>query len=148
MREEAGSGFSLVELILTVALITMLAAVVFFPAVQFFTAYDLISDARRIRSDLRWAQSRAIATGQIHTLAFSPSAETYQVRYGTAPGETVLADRTLTSGIDLMSTSFATNLVTFDNLGSPSEAGTVVMTRSGSTKTVSVNAATGWVTIQ
>lgn len=162
------SGFTLVELALGITLIAILAWVAY-PRIDAMSEIRLDAAARRVASDLRYAQNRAIGTRVVHGLYFEPATGRYTVYAPTKA--TPLVDpadrgRTLSvafdqkfeyRGVAIVSAAFGTTpAVSFDYFGVPRDsagvelaaAGRVILSYRGQADTVEVAPGTGAVTIR
>lgn len=156
-RRRNSSGFTLVESILIVLLIGFLAFVVI-PKFNAYYTIELRSAVKELASDIRYAQSQAIATREHHGLVFDPADERYFVYVGdtSTPAmdffdPTQPLRRNLV-GVDIVSAAFnGASSLEFDALGVPydgsgaelSTAGLVVLGESGILDTVKVLPLTG-----
>lgn len=159
------SAFSLVELIVVVAILAIVAALVI-PKIGSAGDSQAIAAATILKSDLEVTRSLALTTQQTHSLVFSSDRQSYKVvanytggdyAAATAVAHPVLAQQSFTvtlaskngmSGVTVVSASFGgAAYVTFSSQGEPSSAGTVTL-RSGSTQMqVSIEVLTGTVTV-
>ena len=124
-----------------------------------FTEYKLDAAARRIASDIRFLQERAMETHNDHMIVFDKTQSRYAL-YTMSPTQQLLKDpfsgedfivdldEDIDSGIALSSVSFGGSAsLTFDHEGVPSSGGTIQITVSKMNKTVTVTAETGLVRI-
>lgn len=148
-----GGGFSLLELVLVLAIIATLTAI----AVPRYQAsevrYRADLAARRIIADLALAQSNAKAAGSSRSVVFSPSTDQYQMPDlppldGTVGSYSVqLSGKTY--GANITSANFGGDQeVVFNGWGIPDSGGTVVLTVGSEQRTVTVDAETGKAQIQ
>jgi prepilin-type N-terminal cleavage/methylation domain-containing protein len=156
-------GFTLVELVLLISILGILA-VIAVPERSVFHEAKLRAAARRLVSDVRYAQSRTMASRTVHHVVFDPQHERYSV---TAPDRTTpVADpadrgRGLAMdyaahnefrGVVIESASFGGSTeLRFDFLGTPrsgsgaalTEPGRVVLGYEGMVAEVEVSPGTG-----
>ncbi len=151
----AGSGFSLLELVLVAGIIAVAAAMAIprYGAAAGRHKADLA--ARRVAADLRQAQLYARTISNSCTVVFTPATSTYQLTDVPA-----LDDREGTYIVDLrrppyeasiVSASFgdtAAQQVVFSGWGLPDVAGTVVVAVGSEQRTISLDGRTGQVSIQ
>ena len=151
------AGLTLVELILVIAILGVLAIGVG-PRYDAYTQMEHGTVRRTIVSDLRYAQSQAIATRNRYGIVFNAAAETYTVFAGdpSTPaadffkrGEPMIRS---TGGVDLVGADFdGSNTVEFDAMGTPyngaggelAAAGEIVLNLSGQQDTIAVHPLTG-----
>ena len=150
MRQRA---FTLLELILVLAIITVLAAI----AVPRYTAaqqnFRADAAARRLVADLGLARSRARSQSNSQTVVFNLASSQYQM-----PGVADLKDPAKTYTVllgaapyqaRLVSVDFGgTSQVTFDGYGMPNCGGTVVISAGGVQRTVVLDANSGKANVQ
>jgi type II secretion system protein H len=163
MTPARGAGFTLIEVVVVITILGILAWLAF-PSLSTINEIRLDAAARRVASDLRYAQNRAIGSHTIHGVRFDVGAGRYIV-YAANSGSAVVnpADRgkTLvvtfaslaeTRGVSIESASFGTTPgVTFDFYGVPRDtagvdlttAGRVVLLYQGQRDTVQVAPQTG-----
>jgi len=156
-------GFTLVELVVVITLIGILSWIAY-PSLGAIGEIRLDAAARRVVSDLRYAQNRAIGSRTVHGVRFDVGAGGYTV-YAANSGSAVVnpADRgkslvvsfaslAETRGVSIESASFgATQGVTFDYYGVPRDSagvelgspGRVVLLYQGRRDTVQVAPQTG-----
>lgn len=147
------SGFSLVELVLVVAITMILAAIA---APRYGSAagrYRADLAARRVADDLRLAQAHARLTSASCTVNFTPATEQYQLA-GVASLDGGAGDYTVDLRTDpydagITSADFGgPATVVFSGWGLPNSGGSVVVTAGSETRTVVVDGQTGQVSVQ
>ncbi|MBN1510215.1 MAG: GspH/FimT family pseudopilin [Sedimentisphaerales bacterium] len=162
-----GGGFTLIEMILVVLIIGIAAAVVV-PMMSSASSMQIRAAANVVAADLEYAKSMAISRGQAYTVDFSPSTERYWVLDGPSgnvvphpvkKGFDYMVDFRNDGRLDqvqIVSTNLGTyNKVTFDYLGSPydssggplNSAGTIILQAGNMTKTVTIEAVTGFISV-
>ena len=135
-------GFSLVELLIVVALITVLGTIVF-PGMQAtLEAYRLDSATYLIQGQLMDTKLNAIKRNRTVWLALDLGGRSYQVK-STVPGTATEVDlegeNYLPNGVTFASSSPVD--VRFTSMGRPTAAATVTLeTASGTPKSISVSA--------
>jgi len=152
-RQSAILGFSLLELVLVLAIVATLAAIAI-PRYQGSLArYRADLAARRIVADLSLARSNAKADSSSRSVVFSVSANNYQMPdlpgLDGASGSYIVELRGLPYEADLISADFGGDQqVIFSGWGIPDSGGSVVLTVGSEQRTVVVDAESGKATIQ
>ena len=155
-RRPNRAAFTLVEIMMVLVIIAITAAVVIPNAIS-TASFQATSAARMIATDLQYAQDTAITSQTPVTVTFNVANESYtlsnasgtlihpitKVAYVTAFG-------TLKgfSDVGIVSANFGgASVVTFDELGSPNQAGTISLQAGEHAYRLDVAAATGKVTV-
>jgi type II secretory pathway pseudopilin PulG len=166
--KRAARGFTLVELVLIISILGLLVVI----AVPDRSAVDevsLRSAARRLASDIRYAQGQSIARRIRHGVRFELEEKRYEV-VATGRGEPIedpgarghalvvsFKDPSAAHGVTLVSASFdGAPEVSFDYFGVPSNVagreirrpGLVVLACGGMTSSVEIAPGTGKVTVR
>lgn len=157
------AGFTLVELAVVVTLLALMAWLAY-PSITSLAELRLDAAARRVASDIRYAQNRAIGSRTVHGVRFDVGAGRYIVYAGNSGAALVnpanrgknlvvtFAALTETRGVVIESAAFgATPGVTFDFYGVPRDTagvelnapGRVVLAYQGTRDTVEVAPQTG-----
>jgi prepilin-type N-terminal cleavage/methylation domain-containing protein len=146
-------AFSLLELVLVIALLAMLAAVAVPRYAGSLSRYRADLAAKRIAADLGMTRNNAFASGTHRTATFTTATNSY-VLVGIRGLDQATTDNLVSVSANpyfaqLFSADFAGgSSVIFDAYGVPDHGGSVVV-RSGSfQKTVTVDAGTGNVSVQ
>ena len=124
------SGFTLMELMTTIAIVAVLAAIAIPNMIGWRSGTKLQGAVENLRGDLQWAKLKAVQANGSVTVDFSVGANGYRVSGGGLTTRT----RSLPSGvsIDIGATDFNGNdHITFNNRGFPDNAGTVVIVSTG-----------------
>lgn len=147
---------TLVEVIVVMVLLAIAAAVIVPQAVE-TSDLEVVAAARLVASDLNYAQDLAVTSQSPITVTFSPAANSYTLSNESGSLIHPITKKTyqtaFTEGsgfgrVEVVSATFGSgNTVTFDELGTPSAAGTVILQAGGHVYHVSVAAATGRVTV-
>lgn len=161
-------GVTMIELVIMISIVGILAWVAY-PQLTPFYEIKLDAAARRLASDLRYAQNRAISRRVIHGVLFEPAQARYTVFAPTpaspltdpmSRGKTLRVDFNSSPefrGVAITSASFgATTGVTFDYFGVPRDTagvdlastGRVILTYQGLSDTVDVTPTTGRVLVR
>jgi type II secretion system protein H len=154
------NGFTFIETLMVVLLMGIVATLAVPALDSAFTETKIDAVTVWIIGDIRYAQSLAIRTQQLHSVIFDPANDAY--RLADKDGTTIQHPLTKQAyqvnfttqarwqGIDLVSTTFAggTNTVIFDSLGAPQSAGIVTLRFAGQQRLISVASPTGRVLYQ
>jgi type IV fimbrial biogenesis protein FimT len=138
------SGFTLMELMVTIAIIAILSAIAIPNFVAWVPKFRLGGASRDVLDILQGTRVQAIRDNTNYVLAFDTGNASYTAFLddgGGTPanagngvldgGERVLAQETLAAGIDISATTLPGDLVVFDTQGMASSAGTITLTDSG-----------------
>jgi prepilin-type N-terminal cleavage/methylation domain-containing protein len=146
-------AFSLIELILVLAIITVMSAMAVPRYVGAQQRYRADAAAQRIVTDLAMARSRANTTSASQAVLFTVASSQYQM-----PGVPDLRNSGGTYTVllggapyqaTLVSVDFSgTAQVTFDGYGVPNSGGTVVVKAGGFQRTIVLDATSGKATWQ
>jgi prepilin-type N-terminal cleavage/methylation domain-containing protein len=154
-----GSGFTIVEVVIVVIIIGI-AALVAVPMMSSAASLQIRSAANMIAADIEYARSMAISRGQNYKVVFDKDADSYKIvdqsnnviQHPVKKGFTYVIDfqnESRLDRVDIISANFnADQIVIFDCLGSPDSGGSVVLQADGTTKTVTVEPVTGFISIQ
>jgi len=146
-------GFSLIEVIVILAIMAILAAIATPRYGQAIARYQVLMSAKRVAADLEYAASRAGASSSSLTIVFTPGSNTYQIaglpglRDPSADYTVVLTDSPFRSSLTSVSFGGDTSVV-FNGYGVPDSGGTVVVTCGSYQKSVVLNAETGKAQVQ
>jgi len=152
-------GFTIIEIVIVVVIIAI-AALVAVPMMSSAASLQIRSAANMIAADLEYARSMAISRGQIYSVVFDQTGESYKIvdQLGTTiqhpvkKGFSYVIDFKNESRLNKVDISVAVfgadQTVVFDCLGSPDSDGTVVLQADGETKTIRVEPVTGFISIQ
>jgi prepilin-type N-terminal cleavage/methylation domain-containing protein len=151
-----GAAFTLVELIVVMVIIAIAAAIVVVSA-SGTEGVAASSAARIVATDLEYAQNMAVTHQAPVTVTFAPAGESYALSNASGPLINPMTKEDYSvaftgmngfEGVDVVSAAFGgAPAVTFDELGTPSDPGSVVVRAGASSYQISVAAATGKVTV-
>lgn len=140
-------AFSLIELVLVIAIIGVMSALAAPRYAAAVHRYRAEAAARRIAADIGFAQSLARSSGQSRSIAFNVAADQYVL-----PDERDL-DRAGSYTVDLSAAPYNASIatanfggaatLTFNGFGMPASAGTVSILSGNTARIVTVNAETG-----
>jgi len=163
LRATSG-GFTMIELLLVV-LIIAIAAIIAVPMMGSVGSVQIRSAANMIAADLEYAKSMAISRGQVFSVVFDKTAESYSIK--NQDGEVIahpvkkgfgyvvdFCDEGLNK-VDIADVDFdATSEIKFDYLGSPYSGdgtalnnGAITLQASGISITIAVEPVTGFISI-
>jgi type IV fimbrial biogenesis protein FimT len=152
-RSRRPSGFTLVELVLVMAILAIVAGIA---APRYATAtarFRVDAAARRIGADLGLARARAQTTSAPVTVRFDVGGNSYEMLStasplaGAANYVTVMSEEPYQA--KLVSATFGgSSDMTFDGYGRPASSGTVVVKVGSVSKTITVDAGTGRAAVQ
>ena len=152
VRPAACLGFSLLELVLILAVIATVAAMAAPRYHNALTRYRADGVAGRIAADLGLAQATAKSTSASVTVTFDVPNNSYQLS-----GVPSLIDPESDAGLtlsdrpyraQLVSVDFSGADVVFDGYGIPDDGGGIVIACGGVTRTVDLNGETGAASVQ
>jgi MSHA pilin protein MshC len=146
-------AFTLIELAVVVAILAVLSAIAVPRYANAISNYRANAAARRIAADIALTQARARALSSSQSITFSIDHNGYQItgmNDPDHPGATYTVSLSdLTAGAKLTAISIANSTtLTFNGYGMPSAAAALTITSGTATRTISVAADTGAVSIQ
>ncbi len=159
-------GFTLVELLIVIAIITI-AALTAIPMMSSAASVQIRSAANMLSADLEYAKSMSISRGQNYSVVFDKDTESYRIEdqngnvisHPVKKGFSYIVDFRndgRLNKVDIVDADFdGTSEVKFDYLGSPYNgsstplnSGVVSLQAGGTTTTVTVEAVTGFISVQ
>lgn len=152
-RQYGRTAFTLVELVLCMAILAIFAAIAEPRYMRSISHYHADVAARRLAADLDWARALAKSTSADQVISFDLTHSTY-----TLAGVADPDNQSQTYSVNLAGSPYQSTLssasfggaatLTFDGFGTPSSSGSATITCGDATKTVTVNADTGAVSVQ
>ncbi len=165
MKETVSAGFTLIEVLIVLVIISI-AAMAAIPMMSSAGSIQIRSAASMVAADLAYAKGIAISRQQNYTVVFDVSNETYQIEdaAGDVIGHPVktgfdyvvdFSSDSRFSRVDISGANFDdTSSIEFDYLGSPyngsggaMNSGVITLEAGEATMTVTVEAVTGYITI-
>jgi prepilin-type N-terminal cleavage/methylation domain-containing protein len=151
--EKRWRGFSLLEIVLVLAIIVTLAAIAAPRYAASLVRYQADLAARRIRADIEQAQLSAKAASTSISIEFFVGDNKYEI-----PGLSALNGFSGSYIVELSARPYAAALVSaefggdaeliFNGWGMPDSSGTVILTVGSEQRTVTVDSETGKATVQ
>jgi Tfp pilus assembly protein FimT len=131
------------ELMVTIAIVAILATIAIPNYIGWLPKRHLRSSAIDVQAAIQQAKMTAIRENTSVSLKFNPGSENYQAfideNADGNPDGTIFRSKELSPGIDLTSTGFASDTLTFNSRGLASAAGTINLSNSlGQNLTVDV----------
>ncbi len=150
------SAFSLVEVVIIMAIMGVLAAVAAPRYAASMANYRALMSAHRIAADVALAQASARAASASRTIVFDVPHSSYTVsglaaldgRSGGYVVQLGASPYRATLGSVTFSDNVADATLSFNGYGSPDSGATIVVSYGTSSRTVTVNASTGAATVQ
>ena len=144
-------GFSLVELTIVLAVVSILSAIAIPRYGSLIINYRIDAAANRIISDLSIAQSQARCKSAPQPVVFTAATNSYQlsglVSQDSTSRQYIIKLTDDPYQVDLVSaafgSAFSSSTITFDIYGRPDNGGTITLRCGTRTTTVTVDAATG-----
>lgn len=158
-RAIATTGFTLIELILVVAILAIFTAVALPRFGNSAQRFRVDISARKIAADIAWCKQAARTTGQPAIITFSTTNNTYTLSGGVSTTGNVAPDLTVdfkkspytatlsAVSLTLLNTATATQSITFDANGIPSATGTITLSTATSGRVITISSPGGAVVI-
>jgi len=151
-RSAGREGFSILELVLVIAIVATLGAIAIPRYAQATDRYRTDAAARRIVADLSLAQSQARTSSMSQVVSFSPYSDSYQIHWTAG-----LDQSTEPYVVDLSEAPYHARLlearfgyesyIVFDGWGIPSTDGMIVLMSGSTKKYILIDPETGKATV-
>ena len=157
LQHESERGFTFVEVVIVILVLGIMTMVALPAMNDFFTDETINAAADSVATAIYYARTSAITTGVNHRVCFDTTINKFQVEQyagGTPPDETFevvqnpvtkrdyvvcFDEGPVGQGVDLTQAAFGSEAhVRFDNLGTPTNTGTVVLEYGGKDRTIGV----------
>jgi len=161
---QKSSGFTLMELLVTIAIIAVASAIAIPSFLSWLPTYRLGNASRDVLAILQKTRVQAVKDNLLCAVQFNVGNESYRAVIDdgagtgdTAPAdgipdgrgdrifeasETVIAARSLLAGIDIVGTTLTGNQVIFDTQGVASESGSIIIRNDrGDSRTIVIELA-------
>jgi len=150
------TGFTLVELLIVLAIMGIIAAVTIPGYMAFIPNYRLRSAAEELQGDIQFAKIRAIKLGVVVSIRVNTATDTYTMFVDNGAGANTgngaldgdegapIKTATMASGIDITGVTFTNNAVQFNSRGLPfnwNDGEVSIRNERGRTTAVSVDEA-------
>ncbi len=124
------AGFSVVELLVVLAIIATLAMITIPGFLAYIPDYRLNAAAQELLGDIQMAKLRAVKKGVVVSVGINAATDTYTIfvddgvgaNYGNGAidaGEQTIKTGTMPTGVDITGTTFTANAVQFNGRGLP-----------------------------
>jgi len=141
--EKFSSGFTILELLIVISIISIISAFSFPHLLNWQTSLLGRLTAQRIASDLRLAKIEALRTGAITKITFDPAQDLFIYRGCNSQPKIV----NFPKGVDLYTTNFSQHTISFYPTGTPSMGGTITIRVNGKLMYLTITPVTGRVRI-
>jgi len=136
MAQHKQSGFTLVELLIVIAIIAILTAIAVPSFSDMIERNKLKQAAEGVKSDLQWTRSESIKQSCNIPIVFTPATWQYVISPCTSGAKTIIQT---SSAVSMSNPAFTDNIITFNFRRGESEDGGVTLTTTNYQVTVEVD---------
>lgn len=159
MRRNSESGFSLIEMLVVIALIGLSVVVGYPTMIEWLERYQVRAAASEIASNIQLQRMRAVSQNLEFSIQFDPDANTYALYQGDDPGTGIMLDvipRPLPRGVTFSGAddpiNTASDIIVFHPDGSLNDStantDTITVGNEQAVFQVQINRATGRVEVE
>jgi len=150
MMAQKRSGFTLLEIVLVIVLLSVMVMTVAPLFTDFIPEVSLESEAKKVKAAIIFTQQQAVLTGYNHRIEFFKSKDTYEIyKASDAGGEILIKSDSLEHGVRYELIEVPSDELEFNNLGEPQPEGGMIslINMSGATAEITVRDISGLISI-